>query len=520
MKVATKLALAFTVHVVLLGTVLVYHVRSSRAAVTAGYELTAISSRIYTTATEQLGRVAQLEDNAAKFWVTRDDGYLERFNELIRAHGAQHEQLAAGSLTPEERRALTALQLEWSRVTPLATRLADLAHDPTPAARDSVILLERRLDRVRSRTLELSQASQDALRARLAESAGSALRAERLSWVAAALALLLSVLISAVLVRFISESLHRLKQGTRQVAQGRFDYRLDTRRNDEFAGLARDFNAMTEQLAELDRMKRDFLSKVSHDLKTPLASIRETTGALLDEVPGGLNPQQRRLLVLTEQSAVRLTGMVAKLLDLSRFEAGVFQPELRTTDIAGLVDRAVEQCEAAYAELGLSIRVVRPDPPAFLECDRERMLQLLENLLENALKFSPPGGEIVVAARGLDSRPGEVPVECWNLVPARNGARRLLITVEDRGPGVPEDQKELIFERFYQVDPGRSARSGGVGLGLTICREIASVHGGTIWVADNPGGGSRFAALLPGTAPVHAEVVLAADERSGFGAGS
>src|SRR5690606_13042284 len=127
-----------------------------------------------------------------------------------------------------------------------------------------------------------------------------------------------------------------------EVARGRFGYRLAAGRDDEFAQVARDFNTMTVRLDELDRMKRDFVSKVSHDLKTPLASMQETIDVMLDEVAGPLSPKQRRLLELNYQSGERLYAMLGKLLDLSRLEAGVFEPTIERVDLRELIRDAAE----------------------------------------------------------------------------------------------------------------------------------------------------------------------------------
>ena len=149
--------------------------------------------------------------------------------------------------------------------------------------------------------------------ARNRRSATAAREAERLSMLAAGGALLLSIVVSVLIVRSISDALRRLQAGTRIVAGGDFSYRLPITKQDEFSALARDFNVMTQRLGELDRMQRDFLSKVSHDLKTPLASMQETTRLMLDEVPGELNPAQRRLLRLSDQSGKRLSSMISTL---------------------------------------------------------------------------------------------------------------------------------------------------------------------------------------------------------------
>jgi signal transduction histidine kinase len=496
--VAKKLIVAFALHVAILAALLAHHVLTLRTAVSTGYELTQVSSRIYGLATEQHGRVTQLEENAAKYWVTRDTGYIDRFREIFLAYAAELEQLGMLPLSEHESAALADVRADWAALDNAAARLERVVQElPAGQAADSLAMLQQHLDLVRLGTQRMSDASHALMRTRLEASARSARTAERLSWIAAAAALLLSVLVSFVIVRSIADSLSRLKEGTHAVARSRFDYRLDTSRGDEFADVAQDFNTMTERLAELDRMKRDFVSKVSHDLKTPLASMQETIRALLDEVPGPLLERQRRLLMLNHQSGERLSSMLAKLLDLSRLEAGVLEPDLRWLEVSALAADAVERSEAVAAERGIRLDLHAPPQPLILHCDGDRIIQLIDNLLENALKFSPAGSAIDVALR-LVTRPElAAPVERWPPDASASASGAVLITVSDGGSGIADAQKERIFERFYQGDAGRDARGRGVGLGLAICREIATVHGGSIWAGDADDGGAMFSVILP-----------------------
>lgn len=505
MNVATKLAAGFALLMSMLAALLIYHVRTTRNAVSTGYELAEIVSGRYVYAIDQLFLVAQLEDNAAKYWITRDWRYFERFNELFAAYEAQLRQLEAVDLSTQERAELSALAVEWAGFGRFASRIEELGASGQ-ASRDSLIT---HLDRLRRQTQMVNEASQAAMLARLELAERAAHEAERLSWIAGACALILSALISVLIVRSISEPLNRLKEGTREVARGRFDHRLETSRGDEFAQVARDFNIMTERLGELDAMKRDFISKVSHDLKTPLASMQETIDVVLDEVPGPLTDTQRRLLGLNHQSGQRLSAMLAKLLDMSSLEAGVLAPQRHMLELGSIVTRALEQNEPASIDRDLSIRVDMIGQPILLEADAERLLQVLDNLLENALKFSPPDGVIDLKLRALTARPHDIPGDRWRPVESRDPSLMVAhLTVADAGPGVPDEHKERIFERFYQTDAGRAVRGRGVGLGLTICQEIMSAHGGSIWVEDNPGGGSIFHLLLPGAfrVPPHARL--------------
>ncbi len=497
MSVATRLQGAFAMYIALLAAVIVYHVRTIERAVQSGHDLTEIATRLRVSATDELSRVRQMDSDAEKFLVTRDRGYLEKFREAEGGFSTALRHLDSLPLSAPERAALSRLTIDWGSVRSRAARLDDVEFATPEAGAAIVSHMQDALDEARIDNQQLAAASQDAMSRELAASEHSARSAERVSWLAALGALLLSLSMSAMLVRSIVGPLGRLAQGTREVSAGRFAYRLDASGSDEFGQVARDFNSMTERLDELDRMKRDFVAKVSHDLKTPLSSMQETIGAILDGVAGPVTPKQRQLLELNLESGHRLFAMLSKLLDLSRIEAGL-EPDFQMLDMNQLVKRSIERAERAGAPRGIELSFAESTGRVLLRGDADGLTQVVDNLLENAVKFSPAGGHVQLrltpwktAASGLTR--GRAVVRAGRL---RGSA--VLITVSDEGPGVPEDERERIFSRFYQTEAGRAAHGKGVGLGLTICREIVSAHGGEIWVTDNEPRGSTFCVLLPG----------------------
>jgi two-component system sensor histidine kinase GlrK len=233
---------------------------------------------------------------------------------------------------------------------------------------------------------------------------------------------------------------------------------------------------MTEKLGELDQMKKDFVSHVSHDLKAPLASIRQIMHLLLQEIPGTLNHQQKDLLRLSYNSAERLAAMVGNLLDISRMEAGSMEYEMAPHDLIPLLEAVISEFAVQAQQKGIRFRFECEHPLVFAECDRERIVQVLGNLFENALKFSPSNSEIVASVRT-----------------APDG---ILISITDSGPGVPDEHKTKIFHKFHQVKHRKKVAGQGVGLGLAICKTIVEAHRGQIWVEDNPEGGSVFSFVL------------------------
>jgi two-component system sensor histidine kinase GlrK len=392
------------------------------------------------------------------------------------------------------------LAADWQQAE-AAINLLSSANALAPPAQ-SVPRLQQALDRVRVGTQQLADASQDAMTRELSASERAGADAERVSWFAAIAALLLSIALSALLARSIIEPLSRLKHGTREVAAGRFGHRLDATGQDELAQVARDFNSMTERLDELDRMKRDFVSKVSHDLKTPLSSMQETNGVLLDELPGPLTAKQRRLLEIQQESAARLAGMLSKLLDLSRIEAGL-EPDFQMVDLAHLIRSSVDRVSTARSDSTVPVAFAEPASRQLVRADAEGISQVFDNLIENARKFSPADGRVRVEVADVPPGSPRVPAAQWAEL-RRKGLHdgAVLISVIDEGPGVADDEKPRVFDRFFQTQSGRAVRGRGVGLGLTICKEIVVQHGGAIWVSDNTPRGAVFNVLLPGAVRV------------------
>ncbi|MGH7619572.1 MAG: ATP-binding protein [Gemmatimonadaceae bacterium] len=492
MNVRTKLRGAFAVYIALLAGLSWYQVKTTRRAVSGGHQLTAIAERIRATSTGQLARLSQAGTDAQRYRVTRDTDYLVQVEQAMRDYDAELHRMDSLQLSGAERALLAPLSVEWGRASELARELRGRGPDSAVIAR-----FQESIDRVQHATQASAAASQDAMGAELGAAEEAEQEAEQVTLLAAASALLLSVVLSALLARAILEPLARLAEGTREVSAGRFSHRLTPSGNDELARVAREFNAMTERLDELDRMKREFVSKVSHDLKTPLSSMQETTAVILDEVPGPLTPKQRQLLVINQESGQRLYAMITKLLDLSRIEAGL-GIERQPLNMTALLERSIDHHVEARSSNRVSLAVGESARGKFVSGDNEALTQVFDNLLDNALKFSPFDGRVDVRIAFLSTR-GDVPPERWAAL-RRDGRSHdaVLVTVSDEGPGVTDDEKERVFERFYQTDAGRAVRARGVGLGLAICREIVAVHGGAIWVSDNEPRGSVFHVLLPG----------------------
>jgi two-component system sensor histidine kinase GlrK len=506
MRVSTKLGLAFGLLVSLVVAMLVYHVSVIQEVARLNRDLSAVTVRLALSSTDQLGQLDDLEENASKYLVTGDEGYLEAYRRSRRAFTGSLQQLRDLPLTGDEQVEVELLSGLWNaflRTVSLGASADSLAADGDLSARLADVANE--VEPLRRQTLRVSQASQLAMAATVELSTAAARRASRMSGGAGVAAALAAVLLALIIVRSISERLGQLKRGAQGVAEGDFSVRVDTQGSDEFSEVAQTFNAMTERLGELDRMKRDFLSQVSHDLKTPLASIHETNQLLLDQLPGELNEKQRHLLRLTTRSADRLSIMIGKLLDMARLDAGAIEYEFREHEVGALIRAAVLEIISQAADRGLRIETELPNRAVHIECDGDRVTQVVINLLENAVKFSDPGSRVVVRVECLDGGAFQLATPSTR----ERGGEVARISVLDRGPGIPSADKRRIFDRFHQAASAGRDTERGVGLGLAICREIATAHAGEVQVTDRSGGGSVFSLLIPNARTEWAEAELA-----------
>jgi two-component system sensor histidine kinase GlrK len=415
-----------------------------------------------------------LEDCARKYFVLNGDPVYERELASVRSDFISDlTQLETKSRTPREREAIKGLSLAWNDFwLSFGSEKARLNADADATSGDLPESLQNALDRIRDNTETVMAAVSAGIKEQVDSAAANGAKARSVSEATGALSLLIAIVVAVVAVRAIADPLRQLAQGTRRISKGQFWHRLPTDGRDEFADLARDFNLMAQRLAELDDMKKDFVSHVSHELKAPLASMRQVFLLLLQEIAGPLSEQQRRLLALSSKSAERLAAMVGNLLDVSRMEVGTMEYTMQPHDIGALVQTVSDEFEVQANERQIRLEV-RSDAVARAECDRERIVQVIGNLFENALKFAPEGSEIVAKI--------ELPE-----------THKIMVSVADSGSGVADEHKQKIFEKFHQVKKGRKVAGQGVGLGLAICKTIVEAHGGRIWVEDNPGGGSVF----------------------------
>ena len=307
---------------------------------------------------------------------------------------------------------------------------------------------------------------------------------------------------SFFVARRVIHPLRVLGEGVNRIGRGDLNFRVDLKTGDEIENLAGEFNKMTgalqeaygrleekvaertrelvianDKLKELDTLKSRFLSNVSHELKTPLTAIVGLSANMLDGITGQLNDKQREYLSDIRASSDRLGRLIKDLLDLSIIEAGrvVLKPE--PFALGSLVREVTNSLRPVAEEKLIAIQASTTEAGPTVWADRDRIAQVLTNLIGNAIKFTTPQGKVMVSAQ-------------------MNGGAWVEVSVGDTGPGIPAEEAERIFDEFYQITrPGIESR--GVGLGLAISKKLIEMHGGKIGVKSEMGKGSTFYFTVP-----------------------
>lgn len=535
MKLTTRIALCLTLLAVCLVGITLHQLGVVERIHSINRELGATQLQATRVSVRLLQGIEGLREFAAKALLLGDADYFESWAAWEEAVSEELRTLVgldlAGAEATHRAELLEAwrrYQAEWvpirlgrapsssqDQITPAQSRLAgpppaQAATSPPPAAGATGVTnptppigitvvdqIDGVLEPLRVATERLIAANDAAVAQRVEESVAAVDRARDVAWFAAVGSMILVLFLSVGLFAYISGPLRRLTHGTREIARGNFAHRIPVNRRggDELSDLARDFNDMAQRLGELAQTKEDFIAHVSHELKAPLASIHETILVLLERIPGPLTPKQEHLLDLSFESARRLSAMIHNLLQASRLDAGPMQYEFANHDVIAITRAVLSELAPLATQKRLDVRLTG-EGDTELWCDAERLRDVVANLVGNAIKFSPQDSPVHVSWRHLDTPPESMP-RPWK--PPADATSCMLLTVEDRGPGVPDAHKEGIFERFFQANLQTRVRGQGVGLGLAISRTIVEGHGGTIWVEDAPGGGSRFQALFPCT---------------------
>lgn len=308
-------------------------------------------------------------------------------------------------------------------------------------------------------------------------------QASRVAVIITIVSVIMAILIAFFNARTINRPIVLLIKGTREIARGKFEKHLTITSPPEINELADAFNHMCERLKEIDEMKADLISHISHELRTPLAVIREAVSLHLDCISTGSMEKQRRLLGIVEEECERLINSVNKILNLSRMDAGMMDYHMEKCRLSHLIEMSVSKIRPIAERKGISLEVKLDGSLPHAGIDTEKIGQVLDNLLDNALKFTPEEGKVSIGASLKYRKTSEG---------YSNKEKGLIeVSVSDTGCGIPEENIQDIFDKFKKLN------GKGTGLGLYIARQIVSAHGGDIWVKSEEKKGSTFSFIVP-----------------------
>jgi two-component system, NtrC family, sensor histidine kinase GlrK len=411
---------------------------------------------------------------AKKFMIMNDQVFYDAFKQGNEDFSAALNRIAALVDTQDERDLLESIrslhsgyvqQFELSvAATWLWEQTSGLVSEGILKATDELIKLREDMTIVKAR-----QARDQA------QFAGGIMAWLGLGGVAAA------ILLAYFNARSVTRPLKELAKEMRHVGEGEFNRSLNIKAPPEVQRLADDFNWMAARLEELDQMKADFISNVSHELRTPLTAMREGTALLLEGIPGPLSPSQREILEVLSSNSDRLFRSICSILDLSKMNAGLMEYQLFPCDLRLLINKSISSVQLIARKRGISLVTDLPENPPMLLVDEGKIEQVLDNLLSNALKFTPEGGKVAVEA-SIKTEP--------------DNSQLIEVRVSDSGQGIAREDCERVFERFFQGSHSGKSRQG-TGLGLAVAQHVVRDHHGRIWVESELGKGSTFIFTLP-----------------------
>ncbi len=283
-----------------------------------------------------------------------------------------------------------------------------------------------------------------------------------------------ALLVSLYLSNRIVTPVRAMKTASQRIAKGHYDERVHEEGADELSQLAQSFNQMAAELEKVEEMRRQLIGDVAHELRTPLTTIKGSVEALED----GILPASPETYELILREADRLNHLVDDLQELSRVEAGAYELNLSPVDFSAIKETIQKRFGYQFEEKGISFKSDMPDNLPSIRADEHRIIQILTNLLTNALHYTPKGGKVNLNASLVDEA--------------------IQISVKDNGIGIPPEHLKDIFTRFYRVDKSRSRHAGGSGIGLTITKHLVEAHGGRIWVeSEGRNTGSLFICEIP-----------------------
>lgn len=425
------------------------------------------------------GALLSMLENEKKFIIIKDDGLYDQF---LLAKDDFDKYIDAIMTVDDSDTALeliTGITLNYQRYVSLFTEdVKQLKKDQNYSGERYRAEKETAVNSIMEGMKKLKAYGQLNTYDKVRKLSNAEVNASRVAIVMAVASLIFGVIISIFITVNITRPLSIIKTRTREIAQGDFESTLELSSPPEIRELAQAFNSMCVKLNELDKLKADFYSLMSHELRTPLTTIKESTNLFIEGLRGGeATEKEKRLLTIINEECNRLINLVNTLLELSKMEAGMMDYHFTRSDLNPLISKVVMEMGPLAETKDIEIKTQSGENLPLINIDCDRILQVLRNLIGNAVKFTPNGGNVQIVTRNSD--------------------KRVNVLVSDTGAGVSKEKLAAIFDKYKQASLETSGKIMGSGLGLFIAKQIIEAHGGEIWVESTLGRGSTFTFTLP-----------------------
>lgn len=472
-----RLFMAFAVYlVVLVGlSVLLLYVSTKVGSLTT--EIYGIDYKKKEISDGLIDDLFSMEESTKKYMLLRDEAYLSHVVERAREISGEWGYLMMPGIPydVQEAEALKRGKLRWDAfLTRFYSQILNLPQEPQ-ALEEIFAVNGREIEDLVKIIKESNLKAMRNLDKKIVFLKDMGDEIKIFTWWAFGIAVVIGLIIPLIIHGAITKDIGTIKRGIKHIAAGDFSYTIPIDSKDELGLLAQSFNSMSARLKELDDMKSEFISIVSHELKTPLTSMKEAANLLLEGIGGELQGKQKRLITIMDQGINRLLQITNELLDMSRLESGTIQLNREPYDMNSILATFVSEMKPYADNRGIHLVVNYGSEACMVKADRTKILQVLTNLTHNAIKYSNDGGAVEL-----------------RLHP---DSGMFLVEIEDHGKGIPEEDIPLIFEKFYQSKATRG--HSGIGLGLAIAKRIVEAHGGTIHAQSTVGKGSIFSFRLP-----------------------
>jgi two-component system sensor histidine kinase GlrK len=415
-----------------------------------------------------------------KYLISRDQDFYEQFWKIEEYFSKDLERLGSLMDSSEKRKLFAqAEEMHGHYISIVKTEFGFTTEGQTYSYEELQDEKEKTVDGINRRLREIIQMARMDRDKKLQASSRISSRVSRVTAITAAIVIVMGIVISFLNTRSINSPIHLLREKTKEISKGKFEELPNISSPPEIKELVDAFNLMCERLKELDEMKADFISHVSHELRTPLTAIKEASSMLLEGVFLSTPEKQNSLLTIIREECERLIKSVNNILDLSCMETKMMDYYFRQYQLVPVIEEVALKFTpiAIRNKISLDLKLSHDLSP--VRIDENRIVQVIENLLGNALKYTSEGGKVIISAIAKKNEKGYVEV-----------------SISDTGRGIPEGDMKQIFDKFKRIDAGRET-AGGTGLGLSIAKHIIAAHGGRIWVESEPEKGSTFFFTLP-----------------------